>query len=121
MPTGPLEKCCEGQRHLDQERRQSPANFRATRPGLSRNLASILLYPDVPGDGVFEREFDFVGEDDGHRPLLQDLERARLGEAVGGELFALEPVDLVAESGEADFPSGRNEEKPWSVPGYYWR
>ena len=50
--------------------------------------------------------------------LVQDLERARFGEAVGGELFALERVDLVAEPGEADFPSGRNEEKPWSVPGY---
>ena len=58
---------------------------------------------------MFEREFDFVGEDDRHRPLLQDLERARFGEAVGGELFALERVDFVAESGETDFLAGRNE------------
>ena len=76
---------------------------------LSPALANVLLHPDIPGDGVFEREFDLVGEDDGHRSLLQHLERARFGEAVGGELFALERVDFVAESGEADFLAGRNE------------
>jgi len=109
LPTEPLEKCREGQRHLDQDWRQLPANDRAVRLGLSRNLARVLLHPDVSGDGVFEREFDFVGEDDRHRPLLQDLERAGFGEAVGGELFALERVDFVAESGETDFLAGRDE------------
>ena len=80
---------------------------------LSPALANVLLHPDIPGDGVFEREFDLVGEDDGHRSLLQHLERARFGEAVGGELFALERVDFVAESGEADFLGGavRHEER----------
>ena len=76
---------------------------------LSLTRARVLLHPDMPGNGVFECEFDLVGEDDGHRPLLQDPERAGFGEAVGGELFALERVDLVAESGQADFLAGWNE------------
>ena len=38
-----------------------PANYKAGPPSLSRNLARILLHPDVAGNGVFEREFDFVG------------------------------------------------------------
>ncbi len=42
-------------------RKNRPENDKATRLSLSRNLARILLHPDVAGDGVFEREFDFVG------------------------------------------------------------
>ena len=61
LPTEPLEKCREGQRHFDQERRQLPANDKAARRGLSWNLTNVPLHPDVAGDGVFEREFDLVG------------------------------------------------------------
>ena len=34
---------------------------------------------------------------------------AVFGQAVGGELLALQRVDLVAEGGEADFAAGRDE------------
>jgi len=62
----------------------------------------------VAGDCVFECEFDFVGEDHRHRLLLQHRERLRFGQAVGGQLFALQRVDFVPEFGEADF-AGRRE------------
>ncbi len=43
---------------------------------------------------MFEGEFDFFGQDDGHRLLLQDAQGAVFGQAVGGELFALQGVDF---------------------------
>ena len=56
----------------------------------------------MPGNAVFQRQFDFLGEDDRHRPLLQHLERAVFGQAVGSQLFALQRIDFVAEGDEAD-------------------
>jgi hypothetical protein len=52
---------------------------------------------------VLQRQLHFLGEDHGHRPLLQYREGAVFGEAVGGELFPLLGVNLLAQAGQAYF------------------
>ena len=37
---------------------------------------------------MFQRQFNFIGENDHHRSLLQHFDRAGRGEAVGGQPFA---------------------------------
>ena len=38
---------------------------------------------------MLEGQLNLFGKDDGHRTLLQDPDRAVLGQAVGGQLLAL--------------------------------
>lgn len=63
----------------------------------------------MPGDALFQRQFDLVGEDDGHRPVLDDGQRALRREAVGGQLFALRGVDFRAEFGQQHGLAGGDE------------
>ncbi len=58
---------------------------------------------------MFERQFHFVSHDYRHRPLLQHAQRAGFSQAVGGQLLALERVEFIAESCQADFRAGRDE------------
>ncbi len=61
-----------------------------------------FFYPDVTGNGVLKREFNLVGEDNGHRALLQHLDRSALGETVGCQLLALQRINFVAKSDQAN-------------------
>ena len=71
--------------------------------------AGFLFYPDVACDRVFQGKFHFVSEDDRHRPLLQYLDRAGFGQAIGSELFALQRVNFVTKAGQANLLAGWDE------------
>jgi hypothetical protein len=90
-----------------------PVNGKAARLNLSRNFADSLLHPDITGDGVFEREFDFVGEGDRHQPFLLHLDQAIFGDAAGGRLFALERGDRPVRKRRARLKPGSG--RSWAV------
>ena len=77
-----------------------PANDKAARLSLPRNFADSLHHPDVTGDGVFEREFDLIGEDDRHRSFLLHL---------GQAFFATLQAADCARWSRATAPSGNAE------------
>ena len=60
-------------------------------------------------DAMFERQLNFLGQDDGHWSLLQNSQWTGFGQTVSGELLALQWIDFIAEGCQSDVCAGRDE------------
>ena len=69
----------------------------------------ILFHPDIACDRVFQRQFNFIGKNHRHWPLLQHPQQARFGQPVSDQLLPLQGVDFIAEFGQANLLAGRDE------------
>lgn len=76
---------------------------------ISSKKQPSAAHPDMPGDFVFQRQFNLVGEDQCHRFLLDNPDHLIFCKPIGIELFLLHGVNGLSQTFQANGLAGRNE------------